>query len=97
MAVASGPAGLVLAGPVFNIFGTAHAQTIHWRSCTDRARTTPWLQQLEVYIIDSTEQDDIPEKPHNPANYKFSKHTFGQKTAMSHAFQSAWFSQWQWQ
>ena len=38
MAVASGPAGPVLAGPVFRvIFGTAHAQIMkfsHLRSCT---------------------------------------------------------------
>ena len=40
MAVASGPAGPVLAGPVFTvIFGTAHPQIMkfsHLRSCTEQ-------------------------------------------------------------
>ena len=34
MAVASGPAGLVLAGPVFMvIFGTEHAQKMNFHTC----------------------------------------------------------------
>ena len=45
-------------------------------------------------ITDSTVQDDIPQNPHHPVNYKFPKCTFGQKKAVSCAFQSAWFSQW---
>ena len=32
-------------------------------------------------IIDSTAQD-IPEKPHQLANYKFLEHTFGQRKAV---------------
>ena len=40
-------------------------------------------------ITDSTAQDDIPEKPHHPTNYKFPKRTFGQKEAVSHDFQLA--------
>ena len=46
-------------------------------------------------ITDSMAQDDTPEKLHHLANYKFHKCTFGQKKAVSHAFQSAWFSKWQ--
>ena len=42
-------------------------------------------------ITDSTVEDDIPEKPRHPVNYKFPKRTFGQRKAVSHAFRSAWF------
>ena len=77
MAVANGPAGLVLAGPVFMvIFGTAHAQIMkfsHLCSC-NRARTTPWLQRMN---------DQDPRKATSSVNYKFSKRTFGQKKAVS--------------
>ena len=59
MAVASGPAGPVLAGPVYTvIFGTAHAQIIN----NDRSISTTGS------IADSTAQDDIPEKSHQQVN-----------------------------
>ena len=69
--------GPVLAGPVFTvIFGTANTQNfalaqLH-REIT-RARTTPWLTATGSIMA----QDDIPENPHHPANYKFPKSTFG--------------------
>ena len=48
-------------------------------------------------ITDSMAQDDIPNRKATSASeLKFSKCTFGQKKAVSHAFQPAWFGQWQW-
>lgn len=45
---------------------------------------------------DSMAQDDIPLKPHQLANYKFPSEHLKKKKAVYHAFQSDWFSSWQW-
>ena len=38
--------------------------------------------------------DNFPSKPHQPANFKFPKRTFGKKNIVHRSFQSSWFSQW---
>ena len=75
------------------IFGTVHADNdifvpaqLHW--AITRARTMLWLQQLAVSPILQHKMIS-QELPYHPVNYKFSKCTFGQKKAVSHAFQPA--------
>ena len=38
----------------------------------------------------------IGDKPHQPSNFKFPKHSFGLKMVVSQASQETWFSRWSW-
>ena len=80
MAVASSPAGPVLAAPVFTVtFGTAHAQimdstfgaaltTCCRRTCIRHTHFLVLRHSHSNSITDSTAQDDIPEKAHQQVN-----------------------------
>ena len=71
------------------IFALAQLQRAITRACT-----TPWLHQVAVSPIPRHKM--ISPKSHIiQQTIKFHKCTFGQKKAVSHAFQSAWFSKWQ--
>ena len=39
---------------------------------------------------------NLPDKPHQPRNFKFPKRSFGQKNPAKRSFQSNWFSNWPW-
>ena len=63
MAVASGPAGLVLAGPVFTVCKTAHAQTINnqirnYRQRTQSSSTAMCKFKISAFVIMSTARVD---------------------------------------
>ena len=82
MAVASGPAGPVLAGPVFTaIFETAHAQIMNnkqhvWGTSYNLSSTRTFCDELYLVLIprhghsitNSMVQDDIPEEAHQQVN-----------------------------
>ena len=78
---------------------SSHWCTVQLHKCKNKCvnyithpHTSPWWQYYQLLGT----QDYTPEKPHQPVNYKSPKRTFGQKKAVSHAFQPVWFSQWQW-
>ena len=86
MAVASGQAGPVLAGPVFmgHFWNCACAgNEILALEQLHRAVTRACTMPATGIISNSTAQDaDIPEMPHHPANYKFPKHIWAKESSV---------------
>ncbi len=40
--------------------------------------------------------DNLPESPHQPLSFNFSKRKFGKKTILERSFQASWFDRWTW-
>ena len=79
-------------------FGRTSFYSHFWNcTCADNRTEQELVPVLPLGYSNWTAQDDIPEKLHHPANYiSFPSTLLGKrKRYVFHAFQSAWFSQWQ--
>ena len=99
MAVASGSAGLVLAGPVFSS-SVQHGFTLVGGHVMGERDMHVWIHKfylscsaaaIELYLSCVAISQDIP---HQQRDFNFPKHSFGQNKVVMHSFQPTWFSQW---